>query len=484
MNILLISPRTLSRRAGFPPIGLAYIASVLRKEGYNVKCIDAFKLKWESLRSRIGEMEPDIVGIGCWTIGRGQAFEISRIVRKCSPKSKIIMGGHHATFFVKQILKAGYADFIVLGEGEETIVELIRTFEDKVDFSTIKGIAYRNDSNDTIINPHRPLISDLDTLPFPCYDDFDLDDYEGLPWTGRRAIGIITSRGCPFNCNYCSSTQFWTRRWRYRSPENVLSEIEYLYNNLRVRAIVVYDDNFTTNKNRAVAICKGIIERKLDLTWAVSANVRTVDQEILAWMGRAGCREIRYGVESGSPVILKSLNKAQTIDQIKDAFRWTREAEIRPHAYLMVGCPGETSETIKATVNLMREIAPRQRPSAGLLWILPETEIYERAKSYGIISDNSWLESDDEFFYTAEHSIDELRKLQMQLLKGLARNNGILRLWLFLFRKRLRNINLLYRLYCPIRDNWRRLKRYFAKKVTFGKERKFKKSSIWRLPSP
>jgi len=462
MNILLISPPVRSRRATFPPSGLAYIAAVLRKEEYYVKCVDAFNLSWGSLKSKIVEVNPDVVGISCWTIGRCQAFKTGHVVRECAPKSKIIFGGQHATFLAEQMFRAGNADFVVLGEGEETIVELIRALEDKTDFSTIKGIAYRN-GDDIIVNPPRPLISDLDSLPFPCNDDFDLDDYEGPLGTGRR-IGIITSRGCPFNCNYCSSTQFWTKKWRYRSAENVLSEIEYLYNELAVGTIVVYDDNFTTKKDRAIEICKGIIERKLDLKWAASANVTTVDEEILTWMGRAGCYEVRYGVESGSPTILKNLNKRQTIDQIRSAFRWTREARMRPYVYLMVGCPGETSDTVNDTINLMREIAAQQRPFAQLLWILPGTEIYQRAKFHGVISENSWLENDDEFFYTVEHSIDELRKLQMQLLRGLARNNGILGLLSFSLRNYLKSIDVIRKPYRFIRNYGIRSSRILRKR--------------------
>ncbi|MCR4432279.1 MAG: B12-binding domain-containing radical SAM protein [Tepidanaerobacteraceae bacterium] len=472
MNILLISPPVLSRRARFAPSGLAYIAAVLKKEGHSVKCIDAFDLSWESLRDRIMEVHPDVVGISCWTIGRGQAFKTAHIARECSPESKIVFGGQHATFLPRQMFEADDADFVVLGEGEETIVELVRALEYGVDFSNIKGIAYKN-GDDIIINSPRPLITNLDSLPFPCYDDFDLDAYEGLHGSGK-AIGIITSRGCPFNCNYCSSTQFWTRKWRYRSAENVLSEIEYVYNELAVREIVIYDDNFTTKKDRAIEICKGIIERKLNLVWAASANVRTVDQEVLTWMGKAGCCEVRYGVESGSPTILKNINKRQTIDQIRNAFRWTREVGMMPHGYLMVGCPGETSQTINDTVKLMREIAPRQSPSAGILWILPGTEIYERAKSYGIISDNSWLEGEDEIFYTAEYSMDELKKLQMQLLKGLARNNGILKFYVFLLRKKLKSVNCIYRVYCHYRNNLIRLWRYFAKRKILTREQGLK----------
>ena len=399
MNILLVEPPlSPPQRANFPPTGLLYIAAALKKEGYSIRCIDACNLSWRSLEDRIIEAKPDIVGMTCWTFGRVQVCKTSYIVRKCFPEAKIIIGGQHATFLPEQMFKAANVDFVVLGEGEETIVELIRAIEANGNFARINGIAYR-DSNDIKINQFRPLISNLDNLPFPDYDDINLDDYRGLSATGRRAAGIITSRGCPFTCNYCSSTQFWKREWRHRSAQNVLAEIQYLYYELGVRAIMIFDDNFALKKDRAIEICEGIINKKLDLVWVSTGSVRVVDKDALFWMKEAGCYQVQYGVESGSSKILRSIGKGQTVEQIRIAFRWTTEVGMTPLAYLFVGSPGETEETVNETINLMREIAPNQGATGSILFILPGTKIYDLAKSQGIISDDSWMKSDDEDFY-------------------------------------------------------------------------------------
>ena len=461
MNTVLINPPLLPPRiANFPPIGLAYISSVLKKAGYHVQCIDACNMTWQLFEERIVEVSPDIVGITCWTFARANAFNTANLIRKCCPKAKIIIGGQHASFLPEQTMQAAKADFVILGEGEETIIKLIKSIQNDDDPSKIKGIAYRNGYN-VVINDRHPLIQDLDNIPFPDYADFSLDDYQGLPESGRRSAGIITSRGCPFDCGYCSSKEFWTRKWRCRSAENVLSEIEYLYHDLGVRALMFFDDNFTIKKDRVIKICNGIIDRRLDLVWKSVGSVRAVDKEILTWMKKAGCYQVQYGVESGSPKILENISKGQTVGQIRNAFRWTKEVGMEPYAYLLVGAPGETKETINETVKLMKEIAPNQNPSGGvnILWILPETKIYQLSKSQGLISDNAWIESDQEhFYYTGEYSMPELEQLRMQLHKGLARNGGALNLlifWLRPLRPYLKRSKIIYKLYQLYKKNVR-----------------------------
>lgn len=468
MNIVLINPPLLPpQKASFPPVGLGYLSGVLKKAGYQVCCIDACNMSWKLLEEKILEAKPNVVGITCWTFARVSAFKSGNIARSCCPNAKIIIGGQHATFLPEQTMDAANADFVVLREGEKTIVELIQTIQKNGDFSKVKGIAYR-DGDKIFITTPRPFISDLDTIPFPDYDDFNLDDYKGLPDSGRRAAGIITSRGCPFNCYYCSSKEYWTRKWRYRSPDNVLSEIEYLYHELGVRALTIFDDNFTIKKDRAIEVCKGIIDRKLDLVWVSIGSVRAVDKEILTWMKRAGCYQVQYGAESGSPKILENINKGQTVEQIRDAFRRTKEAGMEACAYLMVGAPGETKETINETVELMKEIAPRQNPSGGIsiLWILPGTRIYELSKSQGIISDHTWGKSDQQYFYyTGEYSVEELEQLRMQLRKGLARNRGALNLLIFLLRSYLKQNEIIYKLFHLYKSYKIQARRFLAVKI-------------------
>lgn len=457
MTILLINPPlNPPRRTSFVPLGLAYLSSTLKRNGYRVECIDSCNMGWHQLENKLHEIKPDIAGITCWTFNRANASKTSKIIKKVNPNSKIIVGGQHATLLPDQTIKATNADFLVLGEGENSIVELVKAIESNKDFSQIQGIAF-NDSGNTVINSPRQFIKNLDEIAFPDYTDFNLDNYLGLPGEGygRRAAGIITSRGCPYDCSYCSSKEFWTRKWRFRSAENILEEIEFLYFQLGVRALTIFDDNFTINKDRAIKVCQGIIERGLDLKWISIASVRAVDEEILTWMKRAGCYQVQYGVESGSPKILKSINKQQTVEQIIKAFDITKKVGMEPYAYLFIGGPGETEKTVDETIMLMRKIAPGQGSSGGILWILPGTKIYEIAKNLQIITDDTWTNNNDQYMlFTGEHSLKELTKLHFRLQKGLAKNKSIKYLMIFLFKFNFKKIKFLHHFYIYLRDSF------------------------------
>jgi len=448
MKVLLISPpREVRQRAYFPPMGLAYIGSVLKGDGHVVRIIDAASYSWKRLEKVILAINPDVLGITCWTIERGQAFKTAQIANKCLPKTKIIMGGQHATAFPEHMFKLAYADVVVLGEGERTMSELISAFENNDDISHIRGIVYQNEGK-TIYTEPRALIAALDSLPFPMYDDFNLEEYNGLPETKTLAAAIMASRGCPYNCIYCSSAVFWERRWRSRTAGNVLDEIEWLYNDYRVRSIIFFDDLFFMDNNRAIEICKGIIDRKLELSWVAEGRVNLVNQELLEWMKKAGCYRIDYGVESGSPNILKNIDKKTTIEQIREAFKLTHEVGIKPDAYLMVGNPGENEKTINETIQLMKEIKPYYTNSGSVVWILPNTELYGRSKKMGIIDDNYWIENNSVPYYTGEHNLANLRALKNQLTLGLAKSRGSFKAYaMCLFRKLYDRSPMLQKLY-------------------------------------
>lgn len=427
--MLISPPREVPQPADFPPMGLSYIASTLKQNEIETSVLDAASLSWRRLRKSIVEKNPDIVGITCWTLERRQAFKTAKIVKETLPQAKILMGGHHATAFPEYMFKLAYADVVVVREGEITTLEVIKALCNNQSLSEVKGIVYQRDG-ELITTEPRGFIEDLDAIPLPSYDDFDLDEYLGLPETKGRAAAIITSRGCPYGCIYCSASKFWKRRWRGRSAENVLSEIEWLYRNYHVKAFMFFDDNFTIKKERAIEICQGILQKGLKINWVACSHVNQVDKELLVWMRKAGCYRIDYGVESGSSKILKNIKKGQTVQKIEEAFSLTHEAGIEPRSYLMVGNPGEDEDTIKETVELIKKIKPFVRPSGQILWILPDTEVYELAKSQGIISDDFWLKDDSMVYYTVEHNVEELRHLRNLLIKGITENEGGAKSWM------------------------------------------------------
>jgi anaerobic magnesium-protoporphyrin IX monomethyl ester cyclase len=424
MDLLLINPpREIPQHADFPPMGLAYIASYLKQHGITVRVLDAASFSWKQLQKAFKIHAPRIVGIPCWTVEREQSFRAAKLVKTVLPESKLIMGGHHATSFPAHMFRLAGTDAVVIGEGEITSLELVKAMLADEDLGNVRGIAYIKEGEVVFTEP-RPLIEDLDSLPFPCHDDFNLDEYLGLPENKGRACSIMTSRGCPHKCIYCSGSNFWHRKWRPRSPENVLDEIEWVYKDLNVRNILFFDDNFTVNKERAIKICEGIIERGLNIKWVAESHVSHINRELLEWMKKSGCYRIDFGVESGSPRILKTVQKKQTVEQIEEAFKLTHEAGIKPRAYLMVGNPGEDEETIKETAAFMKKIKPWDTLGAHPLLVLPSTKVYEMAKAKGIIDDDYWLNHHGMMYYTAEHSPKELQALRELLMRELAMNHG------------------------------------------------------------
>ena len=423
-DILFIAPpRKIPQKADFPPTGLAYLSSYLKKAGIRSSVIDGSPMSWDDLARTIAEKSPPVVGVTCWTQERGQAFRTASIVKEILPDAKIILGGHHATAFPENMFIQAHADAVVIGEGEESTLELTSALLEGRDLNEIKGIAYKKDGK-IIFTEQRDFIKDLDLIPYPDYDDFDLKNYLGIPDVDGPAASIMTSRGCPHACVFCSAASFWKRKWRARSPTNVVGEIEWLYKRFGVRNFAFFDDNFTVNKKRAIEICSEIIKRDLNIHWVALSHVAHIDEELLRWMKRSGCFRIDFGIESGSPVVLKNINKGQTVDQIEHAFRLAHAADIKPRAYLMVGCPGETTETIDETLLLMKKIKPYYSRTAEILIVFPGTILCDMAKENKLITDDYWIESDEMLHYTCEHDLEVLKRLKDRLMRGMARNDG------------------------------------------------------------
>ena len=406
-----------------PPIGLCYISANLKKEGFNAKVIDGSLYSMKELRRIIRKERPDVIGLQCLTIERGQTYRVAKMIRKMMPNVIIFVGGQHATIFPGHMFQLMPIDYVVIGEGEITTVELARAIENEESVGHIKGIAYR-EGHRICVNEKREFIENLDELPFPDYTNIDFNNYRFASF-GKPAGPIMTSRGCPHDCAFCSSTYFWGRRYRQRSAENVLDEIEYLYRERGMDFFNFYDDNFIVNKKRLKEICDGIIERKLKITFCLAASVRVIDEERLQWLKKAGCINIGFGMESGSPKILKNINKPQTVQEIVDTVRLVQKYEIDIFGSLIVGNPGENDITMQETAAVLNELFPDKLSYAGILWILPGTQIYDMAKAKGIIDDSTWLKRDDEIFYTGDYSLGKLKRMQTKMIWYQARNRNL-----------------------------------------------------------
>lgn len=428
MKVLLIShPNKYRQKPDFPPIGSAYLGAMIRNRGHEVFLIDGGLVAIKEMVQQAKSFRPDFIGVTCWTINRGTVWNLCTLIREVLPEVFLAVGGPHASSYPEHIFAKTHATAVVIGEGEETICELLDVLGKGGGLSHVRGIAYRKKDGIIERTGPRPQIEQLDLIPFPYYEgfnNFSFQKYAGFAGLPRPTAAVITSRGCVFDCTYCGSVNYWGKKWRYRSAENVLDELQKLVKGMGARSIYIFDDNFPVNKKRAIDICRGIIARKLDIQWACCSHVKMVNEELLDIMKKSGCVSIDFGVESGSDAILRNINKGQTRADIERAFALAHKAGIKPRAYLMVGNKGETTDTIDATIEMTGIIKPRSSIGANILWLLPGTRIFYEAREKGVISDDYWLRCDDVPYNLQEYTYRELFGLRQRLMRGIARQRG------------------------------------------------------------
>jgi radical SAM superfamily enzyme YgiQ (UPF0313 family) len=392
MKILLIYPYFLDERIhaydiSVPPIGMYYVGAVLKENGHNVNI-----LNWHSVQSSakiiketLAQLRPDVIGFSILHANRWGAIEIAGIAKAMNPAVKIVFGGIGATFLWQHLLTHfRVIDYVVLGEGEYTFLSLVRCFEknDHEGIKRIRGIAFRRKTGPYRTKP-ADAIQNLDELPVPA-DHFEYQH-------------VSFSRGCPGNCTFCGSPQFWGHRVRTHSPQYFVDQLERLFQK-GIRSFYFSDDTFTLKKQLVLGICKEIITREMNITWVAISRVNMVDDQILYWMRKAGCTQISYGIESGSEKIRRRFNKRIGTDQIKKAFSSTRSYGILPRAYFIYGAPGETRDTIQETIQLIHEI----KPLGAIFYILdifPGTKLYEDYKKKENVSDDIWLNRVEDIMY-------------------------------------------------------------------------------------
>ena len=397
----------------FTPLGLGSIAGVLQRAGFDATIVNLSAWSWRRAQRFLEQERPDVVGISAFTFNRHEAVRLAGLARRASPGCLIVAGGPHATHLPHHLLRHAPAiDLVVRGEGEMTMLDLVRARE-RGDLARalpgIAGVSYRaaglpclghapadGGAFGFIDTPERAVVMDLDSLPHPA---------TGAPAIGVDAASqhefIITSRGCPAACTFCSSPGFWGRALRFRSAENMLEEIRLLRERHGVVYVSVRDDTFTVHKKRVLDFCRGLIDSGIDLLWDCQSRVNAVDEERLVWMRRAGCTHIQYGVESGSPRMLQRLNKGITLDQIRSAAAATRRAGLGLSIYLITGIDSETDEDLRSTVRLIEAI----RPHDGLvspLTVYPGTAQYEEAKRKFGLTDDFWIRDRREAFFVRD----------------------------------------------------------------------------------
>lgn len=395
MRVLLMSTPYPLEENPIPPLSLSYLAAVLQEEDVEVEILDLLVAKNSpsKIREKLEQYQPQLVGATCVTLNYPTAARNLKVCKDFDPGIVTVLGGPHASFALKEtLLRAPWIDVLVIGEGERTLVELVRTLERGASLERVAGIAFREDGRVVKTEP-RPLIESLDEFPLPARHLLPLSKYRalGAPCT------VITSRGCPYKCIFCSGPRLFGRRVRFREPKLVVDEIEYIHKELGFDKMNIVDDTFTINHRHAREVCQEILRRGLKFQWNVFARADTVTEDILKIMKEAGCAWLLFGVESASPEILKTIKKGTTPDGVRRGVKLSAEAGIKVFNSFIIGLPGESPETAQQSLAFAQELDKQYGAKYGfhLLSPLPGTELYERPEDYGLrILSRNWAKYD------------------------------------------------------------------------------------------
>lgn len=391
--MLFVIPKTTFGTSYQPHTGVAYLVAMLKKHKVTVKVVDMqLGYSAHALFEILNEFSPDVVGVTSYSYGYKRAYEIIDKM-KLHGNYTVVTGGPHVSAIRSKVLADTKADFAIKGEGEYTLLELCKALESGLkSYKEINGLIWRS-GNKIIENEDRPFIQDLDALPFPAYEEFELEKY--ICYDEKR-LPIITSRGCPYQCIFCSVRLSMGNKFRVRSPQNVVDEIEYWYRK-GWKNFDINDDCFTLDLNRAKKICGLIIKRRLRITYQLYNGIRAdrIDKELLEKMKESGCTRVFYGCESGNPRILKRIKKGITLEHVRKAVEMTNRVGIENAVTFIIGHPGETFKEAMDTVNFAKTL-----PSSFVVFYnlipYPGTELFE------------WVEKNATFLYTMENYLNSV----------------------------------------------------------------------------
>lgn len=379
MKIALIRPNYRSHIIT-PPLGLGYLSGYLKKHGVNTVIIDGLKenLNSKQLIQRILDIKPAVAAITCLTAFYKETVSLSLELKE--NKITTIIGGPHPTFLPYRTLVESQADYVICGEGEIPLLDLVRNnFRN----DNVQGVY----SLDNLKNEHHAvmkakIVENLDDLPFPDWEQMNPHDYPKAPHgaviRGFPVGVIVSSRGCPYECTFCAAPKFCDRKIRFRTPENVVEEIEYLIKNFKIKEVHFEDDNLTFNADHVENICRLLIEKKIRINWACPNGIRAdkINPEIIQLMKDSGCYYFAYGIESANAQILKNIKKKESIESIENAIEMADRAGISTQGFFIFGLPGETRETIEENINFALK-SKLSRAQFIILDVLPGSELWD-----------------------------------------------------------------------------------------------------------
>lgn len=464
MRVLLIRPPYTrlkgTGQAPYFPLGIGYIASVLKNNGFEVMIYHAEnpRLKnefkpldisiefnqrsvsyhryiniikddsypvWKEVEETLKSYKPDIIGISLLSVEVASAYKISQICKQYNEKCYVVWGGLHPTFLPEDCLKNKEVDFVIRGEGEYSMLELCQVLEKGGSVSKIKGLSFKN-NGEMVHNPIREAIPNLDDIPHPARDSVLYPESFDF-----RSLGsMIISRGCPFRCTFCSSRNFWDKKVRFRSPENVINEINMLKSRYGTSYVMFWDDSFTIHGSIIKKYCDKIIDSKLKINWKTATRADLLDEGLLKLMKTAGCSKLEIGVESGSERIKKMIFKDVTNDQIKRAFSLLNKNGIGSGAFFMAGFPEETIDDLEQTFKLMKELDANEI-AFNIFDPMPGSTEYEKCMKLGLIPPNpDWNNFP---FWPDAHYVKDISR------EDFTRQANIMAAWLFRHNRGFKN---------------------------------------------
>lgn len=410
-------------RADWFPMGLSFLAGKLIREGHEVliyngehdpsldyvdlttyssnyyRYVDALQdythPSWKKVREILQNFKPDVVGITSFSVKWPSAKRIAAVVKDYNPQIPVAMGGQHATIMTDDVLSDPNIDFVMRGEGEETLSEFLIQLSGKQKWEDVAGLSFKNNGQ-VIHNSARPLIAQLDDLPFPArHCLYDVENY-----APQALAKLFASRGCPYQCNYCGTQNIWTFEVRHHSEERIVEEIKQVKQEFGATYFTFFDDVFGLDRKRAVQLCKKMSRAKLGISWDCLTRSNLVSDELLSAMKKAGCRKIDMGVESGSDKVLKDTKKGLDRKRILEGARLIKKHGIFLYTFFMVGLPTETEDDVEQTIDLLEELRP-DWAGISIFTPIPGTAIYKALQAQGKIVDSPQFEK---FSHQSPHS--------------------------------------------------------------------------------
>lgn len=414
------------------PLGLIYLYAILEKKGHEVDMIfcnnDEDDVYYPKLHKKLAEYKPDVVGFNILSMNRVTSFKSIEYIIKEHPKMDIVIGGVHSTIMYSQIIQRFPKVIAVLAEGDITFAELLDHFHDRKSWGDVAGLAFLQDGIIKVTKT-REQIYELDELPFPKHEYFFREGH-------RTTAYVLSSRGCPFKCNFCCLHTITKRLFRDRSIENVMAEIDYLLDHWpQIKTIEFTDDTILLNIKRAKELLRAMIQKNYaarGVRFRCSTRFKPFDAEVAQLLEQAGFHTIMFGLETGSRKLLNSIHKAITPEDVIDTWTIISKTKLHPVPFFIVGFPGEDQDTIDESVALLRRMKKIKHfwfYDIGILLIYPNTEVYDIMKERGQINDNYWNQDYDLPLFTAEYNYDQLLDFKNQII---FRTMSYVDLWRFI----------------------------------------------------